>query len=116
MENLVCLIGRLTADIELQNYGKGKNGGVYTRFSLAVNDGKDSEGESKALFVQCTAFNGSAEILDEYCGKGDMVAIQGRLAMSEYDDKDGNHRKYLYVSVSNVKLLPNGDRKNSKKK
>ena len=42
--NKVMLLGRMVKDVELNNYGKGKNAGVWCNFSLAVNDGTDSEG------------------------------------------------------------------------
>lgn len=109
--NKVVIIGRLVADVELNNYGKGKNGGVYTHFTIAVNNGKDEKGEQKAVFVPCSAFNSSAEILDSYVSKGDMVAITGRIAVDNYEDKEGNRRSKFYVAVDNVELLPNGKKK-----
>lgn len=109
--NKVIIIGRLVADVELNNYGKGKNAGVYTHFTVAVNDGKDEKGESKAVFIPCSAFNHSAEILDEYVKKGDMVAITGRIAIDSYEDKEGNKRSKFYLNVENVELLPNGKKK-----
>jgi len=107
--NKVVLIGRLVADVELNNYGKGKNAGVYTRFTLAINNGKDKE----ATFIPCSAFNTSAEILEQYVSKGDMVSVSGRIAVDNYEDKDGNKRRNTYVAVENVELLPNA--KDSKK-
>lgn len=108
--NKVVLIGRLVADVELNNYGKGKSAGVYTHFTLAINNGKDKE----ATFIPCSAFNTSAEILEQYVAKGDMVSLSGRIAVDSYEDKDGNKRKNMYVAVENVELLPNV--KDSKKR
>lgn len=119
MLNSVILNGRLVKEIELENYGKGKNAGVYARFSLAVGRGyKDEEGEVVVDFINCTAFNNTAEILSKYVNKGDMVTISGRLNVDRYEDKEGNTKYSTYVSVINVDLLPNSretDKKKGKK-
>ena len=40
-----------------------------------------------------------------------MVAITGRIAVDNYEDKEGNRRSKFYVAVDNVELLPNGKKK-----
>ena len=85
MLNKVLLNGRLVADVELNNYGKGKNAGVFTRFTLAVNGGKTEDGESVAEFITCKAFNKTAELLEEYVKKGDMVTIVGKLVNNNWN-------------------------------
>lgn len=107
MLNKVLLNGRLVADVELNNYGKGKNAGVLTRFTLAVNDGKNEDGESVAQFITCKAFNKTAELLEEYVGKGDMVTIVGKLVNNNWEDKDGNKHYSTEVNVLEIDLLPN---------
>ena len=114
MLNKVLLNGRLTADIELNNYGKGKNAGTYARFTLAVGDGKNDDGENIAQFITCKAFNKTAEILEEYVKKGDMVTIVGKLVNNNWEDKDGNKHYSTEVNVFEFDLLPN--RKDDKKK
>ncbi len=116
MLNSVILNGRLVKDVELENYGKGKNAGVYANFSIAVGRGyKDEDGEIVVDFINCKAFNKVAEIISQYVNKGDMVTILGRLNVDKYENKDGETRYATYVSVSNVDLLPNS-RENDKKK
>lgn len=116
MLNSVILNGRLVKEIELENYGKGKNAGVYTKFSIAVGRGyKDENDEVVVDFINCTAFNNTAEILSKYVNKGDMVTISGRLNVDKYENKDGETRYSTYVSVTNVDLLPNS-RETEKKK
>lgn len=107
MLNKVLLNGRLVADVELNNYGKGKNAGVFTRFTLAVNDGKNEDGESIAQFITCKAFNKTAELLEEYVGKGDMVTVVGKLVNNNWEDKDGNKHYSTEVNVLEIDLLPN---------
>lgn len=114
MLNSVILNGRLVKEIELKSYGKGKNAGNYCNFTLAVSRGaKDEDGNDIADFINCTAFNGTAEVLDKFVEKGDMVTVSGRLAVDKYTNKDGENRYATYVLVSNIDLLPNA--RNSKK-
>ena len=115
MLNSVILNGRLVKEVELENYGKGKSAGVYCRFSIAVGRGKkDEDGNEAVDFINCTAFNRTAELLDEYVGKGDMITVSGRLQIDKYENKDGKTVYNTYVSVNNIDLLPNG--KNTKKR
>lgn len=116
MLNKVLLNGRLVADVELNNYGKGKNAGVYTRFTLAVNDGKDENGESIAQFITCKAFNKTAELLEEYVKKGEMVTVVGKLVNNNWEDKDGNKHYSTEVNVLELDLLPNGKKDDKKRR
>lgn len=107
LTNQVVLVGRLTKEIELKEYGKGKNAGSVARFSIAVRDGKDNDGNERTQFISCVAWNTTAETLEKYVAKGDMVMIGGRLTENNYtDDNDVKHYT-LQVSVDQINLLPN---------
>lgn len=95
--NSVCLIGRLTKDIELKEYGKGKDAGLMARFTLAVQRDKET-----ADFISCVAFGKTAELLDAYFVKGSRAGIEGRIQTGSYEDKDGNKRYTTDVIVSRV--------------
>lgn len=84
--NKVLLIGRLTDDVETKKYGKGKDAGVYANFTIAVDRGGKDEG---ADFIRCVAFNGTAEFLEKYTGKGVRIGIEGSWQTGMYEDKDG---------------------------
>ena len=103
--NSVNLIGRLTKDVELKTYGKGKDGGHWARITLAIRDGKDADGEERTQFISCVVWNKPAEILAEYCSKGDQVAVTGRLVNNNYEDEDGKMIYQTDVVISNVELL-----------
>ena len=49
--NKVQLIGRLTKDVECQEYGNGKDKGYFARFALAIRDGVDKDGQPLTQFV-----------------------------------------------------------------
>lgn len=99
--NKVLLTGRLTADIKVNEYGKGDGAGILTPFTVAVNNGKDD-----ATFVNCVAFNGQAEFLEKYFKKGSPVEIEGRLTNDNYKDLNGDMRYTYKVIVERVSFLP----------
>lgn len=105
--NKVLLLGRLTKDIELKEFGKGKEKGYVTRFSVAVRDGVDADGEQLTQFINCVAWNKSAQLLADYVHKGDQVALEGRITQNDYETEDGEKRYSFQVVVNNVELLPN---------
>lgn len=104
--NETILIGRLTKDVELKEYGKGKTAGQFARFSLAVRDGVDQDGNELVQFINCVAWNNQATILAKYVHKGDGVAIQGRITQNDYEDEDGTKHYSYQVTVGRVELLP----------
>lgn len=90
--NKIILMGRLTKDVELENYGETLVG----RFTLAVGrKGKKDETD----FINCTAFNGTATNIQRYFGKGNLIVIAGRLQINKYTDKNGEIRTAHSVIV-----------------
>ena len=103
--NKVILNGRLVADVETAEAGKGKNKNTYTNFVIAVRDGKDAEGNDQAQFIRCTAFGKVAEIIEEYTSKGSAICLAGRLRNSSYEDEEGNTRYTTSVIVEDFDLI-----------
>lgn len=101
--NKVFLIGNITKDIELRQSNSGK---FVVEFSVAINNGKDQQGnELPADFVNCTAWNKTAEILDKYTNKGSKISVEGAIKTQTWVDQQGNNRYKTYVSVDRVELL-----------
>lgn len=91
MLNQVVVVGRLVRDPELKETESGKK---MTHVTLAVpRSYKNTNGEYDTDFVDCTLWTGVAESTSEYCKKGDLVGIKGRLETSSYE-KD-NQKKYV---------------------
>ena len=104
--NKVTLLGRLTKDIELSTYGKGKNKGCYTNFCVAVNrPKKKGEKESECDFIYCVAFGKTAEFLEDYGRKGARILVDGTLQIEQYEDKDGNDCTSFTILVHNTELI-----------
>lgn len=82
--NTVNLIGRLTKDAEVRDI-KGKDGDIAQAvFFLAVDRGND-----EADFIRCVAYGKTAEIVEDYTGKGDRVGVTGHIRTGSYEHKDG---------------------------
>ena len=104
--NNVQLIGRLTKDPEVRSFGKGKDAVDMCRFTLAVRDGRDKDGNERTQFISCAAWGAVVEILEKYTAKGAMLAVDGKLVNNNYE-KDGQMIYQTEVRVGGVYLLPN---------
>lgn len=100
--NYVGLVGRITKDPTLRQFDDGK---VQTSFSLAINRNyKNQQGTVDVDFVQCVAWGKLAERISNYCGKGSLIGVNGRLQSRSYVNKE-NKRVYLTeVIVDNVRF------------
>ena len=77
MLNQVVLVGRLTRDIVVNKSDKGIK---VATISLAIpRSFKNSEGLYDTDFVDCVAFDSIASNTSEYCKKGDIVGVKGRV-------------------------------------
>lgn len=114
--NKVQLVGRLTKDVELSEFGKGKDKGTVCRGAIAVRDGIDKDGNQLVQFINFVAWNNTANILEGYTKKGDMIALAGRLTQNDYTDEEGVKHYTMQVTVSEVELLPQGNREEEEEK
>ena len=99
--NVVCLLGRLTADVELKKTGSGIS---VCSFSLAVNRGyKNEDGSYQTDFINCVAWRGTAEFISRYFRKGQMIGLSGAIQTRQYQEKgSGDRRTAFEVVVSNA--------------
>lgn len=98
--NTVCLIGRLTFAPELKSTPSGVS---VTHLQVAVDRSYQPKGEErKADFIDVTAWRQTAEFINRYFHKGDMIAIEGSIQTSNYTDRDGNKHKSVTVVANNV--------------
>ena len=87
--NVVTLIGRSTKDIEIRKTQSGKS---VVQFTLAVNRrGKDAGAD----FINCVAWEKTADVLAQYGHKGDRIGIVGRIATRSYDDKNTGKKTFV---------------------
>jgi single-strand DNA-binding protein len=93
--NSVTIMGRLASDPEL-NYTR--DGVPFCTFSLALERPyKNREGKREVDFVDVTAWRGTAEFVEKYFSKGDMLAVLGKLRQERWTTDDGQNRSKLIV-------------------
>jgi single-strand DNA-binding protein len=98
--NHVILTGRLTKDPEIR-YTDSKK--AVCSFTLAVDDGRDSEGKRKAQFIPCVAWGKTAELIDQYFTKGKPLTVTGRITVRTYE-KNGEKRYITEVVASGIEF------------
>lgn len=109
MLNKVVLIGRLTRDPELKYTSSGK---AVAQFTIACDRPFSSnEGEREADFIPIVVWNKNAENCAEYIKKGSLVAVEGRIQVRNYENKDGNRVYVTEVISENVRFLDNKTKK-----
>lgn len=99
MLNNCTLIGRLTKDIDLRSTRDGKS---VAQFTLAVDRDKKDSG---ADFINCIAWGKSAEIIERYVRKGDMLGIIGKIQTRNYEDRTGKKVYVTEVMVDRFQFL-----------
>jgi single-strand DNA-binding protein len=104
--NRVTLIGNLTRDPQLK-YLPSQT--AVAEFGLAMNRKyKTATGEDReeVCFVDCAAFGKTGEIINQYCQKGKLLYVEGRLKYDQWEDKQGGgKRSKLSVVVENFQFL-----------
>jgi single-strand DNA-binding protein len=99
--NKVILTGRLTRDPEMRSLASGKN---VTTFTVASNEFLGG-GREKAEYSNVVTWDRLAEIAGTYLGKGQQVAIEGRLQTRSWDDDRGQRHWKTEVVASHVEML-----------
>lgn len=103
MLNQIVLVGRLTKDPEVKNVDDTKS---VSNITLAVpRNFKNADGEYETDFIDITLWNGVANNTAEYCKKGDIVGVKGRMQTSSYEKDDGTKVSKLDVIAEKVTFL-----------
>ena len=102
MLNQIVIAGRLTSDPEIVTTDSNKK---RTYITVAVpRSYKNVDGTYDTDFIRCTLWNGIAESACEYCKKGDVVGIKGRIQTSNYE-KDGDKVYTVDIIAEKVSFL-----------
>lgn len=100
--NKVWITGRIANDLEIRATSTGKS---ICEFRIATNRPTNRDGERVADFINCRVWNKSAENLEKYQTKGNLIAVVGRLQVDKYTDKEGKNRYNTYVLVEDLEYL-----------
>ena len=98
--NKVFLTGRLTRDPELRGLANGK---AVTQFSLATNE--YAGGKERTEYHNVVTWDRLAEICGQFLGKGQQVAIEGRIQTRSWDDEKSVRHWKTEIVASNVEML-----------
>ena len=102
MLNQIVIIGRLVKNPEVKESEGGKK---YTNITLAVpRNFKNADGEYESDFIDCVLWNGIALNTNNYCHKGDLLGVKGRVQTSSYE-KDKQMKYVTQVIAEKITFL-----------
>jgi single-strand DNA-binding protein len=104
--NRVLLTGRLTRDPEMRTVANGK---TVTTFSIATNEYRG--GQEKAEYHTVVTWDRLAEICAQYLGKGQLVALEGRLQTRQWEDERKLRHWKTEIVAAQVEMLSGRKRK-----
>lgn len=100
MLNKIVIMGRLTRDPELRYTQSGK---PVASLTVAVDrDFREANGDKQTDFIDCVAWNKTAEFVSQYFHKGTMAVVSGRLQLRDWTDRDGNKRRSAEVVAESI--------------
>jgi len=109
MLNNIVLVGRLTRDPEVNKTDSNKN---YSHITLAVpRSFKNMNGEYETDFVDCILWDSVAKSTSEYCHKGDIVGVKGRIQSDVKEQEDGSKKYYMNIIAERVTFLSSNNQK-----
>lgn len=112
MLNRLVIQGRLTRDPELKKTASGRS--VCTISLACERDVKDQTGAKGVDYIDVISWNKLADTVMDHTRKGQMVVAEGRLQISEWDDKAlGQRRRKAELNALNIYFL---DKKEPKAK
>ena len=104
MLNQVVLVGRLVKDVEVRTSEGDKK---YSFITLAIpRSYKNHDGIYETDFVECILWNNIASNTAEYCKKGDIIGIKGRVE-SRVIEEDKINKTVLQIIAEKVTFLSN---------
>ena len=101
--NKIVLVGRLTKDPELKTTTTGTS---VLNFTVAVNRNfKNKEGKYDADFLPCVSYRATADFINKFFKKGNLICVEGRVQVRNYDAQDGTKRYVTEVIVENAEFV-----------
>ena len=92
--NKAILIGNLTRDPELKSLPSGTK---VVGFTLATNrTWKDANGAKQEAveYHNVISYGKQAEVIAQYCKKGDQLLVEGRIQTRSWEDKETTKKVY----------------------
>lgn len=105
--NHVVLVGRLTRGLGEKDFGYTQSGVARANISIAVNKAqkKNNEWQDVVYYFDVTIWGKTAENLQPYLTKGQLVGISGYLQQDRWQDNNGQQKSRIIVVAEQVELL-----------
>lgn len=98
--NKAIILGRLGKDPEIR---MTQGGDKIASITLATSF--KTKGEETTEWHRISLFKQHAELVEQYCKKGDMLYVEGRIQTRKWTDKDGQEKYSTEIVGSSVSLL-----------
>lgn len=103
--NKVVLVGNLVSDPELKEIGDNNS---VVRFRMAINrryTTKSGEKKEETTYIDCEMWGARAGVISEYVKKADPILVEGHLKQENWENKDGEKRSKILVSIEDFEFL-----------
>ena len=110
MINKVVLVGRLTKEPLLR---KTQSGTSVTSFTVACGRKVGKDQEPQTDFINCVAWNRTADLVHTYVHKGNLIGVEGRIQTRNYDDEQGKKVYVTEVVCESVQFLESKNKSES---
>ena len=100
----VIIMGNMTRDPELRSTS---NGTQVCSFTVAVN--RVFNGNESVSFLDCSACGKVGETIAQYCKRGSGILVSGRLDQRSFEDKEGNKRSRVEITVEDFNFVGGGN-------
>ena len=111
--NKVIILGRLGNDPEMRYMPSGE---AVANLSIATSetwtDRNTGEKREKTEWHRAVAFRKLAEIIGQYCKKGDQIYIEGKLQTRKWSDKNGQDHYTTEIIADQMQMLGGKDNGN----
>ena len=97
--NSCNFVGNITRDLEIK-FANNEKGTPIMKFSIAVRRDKDNTD-----FINCVAFNKTAELIANYFKKGSTIGVSGRLQTGSYKNKEGMNVYTTDLNVNDITFI-----------
>lgn len=100
--NRLTVIGRIVRDIELKELNEGR---IVTNNTIAVPRTFKTDNGQDTDFINFVAWGKRAELIEQYCNKGDLVGFDGRMQSRSYTDDNQKTNYVVEMLVESITFL-----------
>jgi single-strand DNA-binding protein len=103
--NKITIVGYLGRDPELRYTPDGT---PVCNFSIATTERRKNKAgdlQDVTTWFRVSLWGRQAEVANQYLTKGRQVYVEGRLSLSEYQDRDGNTRTSAEVRGTDLQFI-----------